>query len=149
MLFVVAQFLTGTGIPDRIVVFFIFWRMTLSLDIVNLPQEVLSTPGGAMLMPMIESFQNSMQQRFSVPGGGSLIGGSTQGTAPSLSAAPIAPSPVPAVPAAAAAPPTAPTSLAIPVVKEGTPCLMDTMKAHQKPFLLDDLNVSLCVVVPL
>ena len=44
----VCTFLTGHGIPDHIV---------------NLPRIVFSTPGGAMLRPMIEGMQNSIRQQ--------------------------------------------------------------------------------------
>lgn len=45
---VVCNFLTGHGIPNHIV---------------DLPRIVFSTPGGAMLRPMIESMQNNIRQQ--------------------------------------------------------------------------------------
>ncbi len=45
----ICKFLTGHGIPSHIV---------------DLPRIVFSTPGGAMLRPMIESMQNNIRQQY-------------------------------------------------------------------------------------
>mmetsp|Transcript_12259 Transcript_12259/g.18571 ORF Transcript_12259/g.18571 Transcript_12259/m.18571 type:complete len:535 (-) Transcript_12259:28-1632(-) len=56
----VVRFLTGTGIPSHII---------------DLPQRVFSTPGGALLRPMIEGMQNNIRQQSGIPSGGAIPGG--------------------------------------------------------------------------
>jgi hypothetical protein len=63
----VSRFLLGTGIPSYII---------------DLPRTVFSTPGGAMLRPMIESMQNNVRQQQGY-GLDPFGGGSSATSAPS------------------------------------------------------------------
>ena len=77
----VCNFLTGHGIPSHIV---------------DLPRIVFSTPGGAMLRPMIEGMQNNMRQQQG--SGMDPFGGSSSRP---ISTPVVAPTPTPALASAA------------------------------------------------
>ena len=121
----VAQFLVGEGIPSHIL---------------SLPDEVLSTPFGQQLMPMLSMMDAQMRTASE----GASVGGFGSGAAfaaPPRSSADLAPAaPEPALAPAEAAPPAAPPPPAAAGAEDAKAALESAIKAEFAKFVAQGMS---------